>query len=229
MTEPAYAHLPGRPGPGAVDEATLDASVRRVLEAKLRMGLFDDPYVDEARAAEVLDDPAHREVARVAAERSAVLLRNEGDLLPLDAGSARLGRRHRPARGLPARHPRAVVLRLRPRRDRHRPGRHPGPGRGRRRRAARARRTAAAAAVPLDLRGVRRQRAGRPGGLRRRGRAAGGRRTWPGTPTSPSSWSASGRTRSASRPPARRSSCPAASSSWCRPSSRPAPRSCCWS
>ena len=51
------------------------------------MGLFDAPYVDEDRAREVLADPAHREVARVAAERSAVLLRNEGDLLPLDAGS----------------------------------------------------------------------------------------------------------------------------------------------
>ena len=87
MTEPAYAHLPAGLARGVVDEATLDASVRRVLEAKLRMGLFDDPYVDEARAAEVLDDPAHREVARVAAERSAVLLRNEGDLLPLDADS----------------------------------------------------------------------------------------------------------------------------------------------
>ena len=62
--------------------------MRRVLEAKLRMGLLDDPYVDEARAAEVLDDPAHREVARIAAERSAVLLRNEGDLLPLDAGAS---------------------------------------------------------------------------------------------------------------------------------------------
>ena len=66
---------------------TIDASVRRVLEAKLRLGLFDDPYVDEDRAREVLADPAHREVARVAAERSAVLLRNEGDLLPLDAGA----------------------------------------------------------------------------------------------------------------------------------------------
>jgi beta-glucosidase len=35
----------------------------------------------------VLSDPAHREVARVAAERCAVLLRNEGDLLPLDANA----------------------------------------------------------------------------------------------------------------------------------------------
>jgi beta-glucosidase len=61
--------------------------VRRVLEAKLRMGLFDEPYIDENRAREVLADPAHREVARIAAERSAVLLRNEGEVLPLDAGS----------------------------------------------------------------------------------------------------------------------------------------------
>src|SRR5207247_8121376 len=42
------------------------------------------PYVDEDRARQVLADPRHREVALVAAERSAVLLRNEGDLLPLD-------------------------------------------------------------------------------------------------------------------------------------------------
>ena len=49
--------------------------------------VFDAPYVDEDRAREVLADPAHRDVARIAAERSAVLLRNEGDLLPLDAGS----------------------------------------------------------------------------------------------------------------------------------------------
>ena len=70
-----------------MSQETLDTSVRRVLEAKLRMGLFDEPYVDEDRAREVLADPAHREVARIAAERSAVLLRNEGDVLPLDAGS----------------------------------------------------------------------------------------------------------------------------------------------
>ena len=65
-------------------QATLDVGVRRVLEAKLRLGLLDNPYIDEDRAPEVLADPAHREVARVAAERSAVLLRNEGDALPLD-------------------------------------------------------------------------------------------------------------------------------------------------
>ncbi|WP_233493913.1 glycoside hydrolase family 3 N-terminal domain-containing protein [Desertihabitans brevis] len=85
ITEPAYASLPAAVEAGAVDEAALDACVRRVLTAKLRLGLLDDPYVDEQRAAQVLNDPGHREVARVAAERAAVLLRNEGGLLPLDA------------------------------------------------------------------------------------------------------------------------------------------------
>ncbi len=87
MDDPAFAHLPEALRGGATTEAALDASVRRVLEAKLRLGLFEQPYVDEERARVVLADPAHREVARVAAERSAVLLRNEGDLLPLDAGA----------------------------------------------------------------------------------------------------------------------------------------------
>jgi beta-glucosidase len=81
----AYDRLPEAVERGAVSEAALDTSVRRVLQAKLLLGLFDEPYVDEERAREVLGDPAHRDVARAAAERSAVLLRNEGDLLPLDA------------------------------------------------------------------------------------------------------------------------------------------------
>ena len=85
MGDAAYSRLPEALESGVVSEQTLDASVRRVLEAKLRLGLFEDPYVDEDRAREVLADPAHRDVARTAAERSAVLLRNEGDLLPLDA------------------------------------------------------------------------------------------------------------------------------------------------
>ncbi|RYZ25858.1 MAG: beta-glucosidase, partial [Propionibacteriaceae bacterium] len=63
VSDPAYAHLPEAVAAGLVDEAALDVCVRRVLAVKLRLGLFDDPYVDEARAAEVLADPAHRDVA----------------------------------------------------------------------------------------------------------------------------------------------------------------------
>ncbi|MHA3703481.1 glycoside hydrolase family 3 N-terminal domain-containing protein [Jatrophihabitans sp. YIM 134969] len=87
MLDPAFAHLPAAVESGALDPAVLDEAVRRVLTAKVRLGLLDDPYVDEAHAVEVLNDPAHRETARIAAERSAVLLRNEGGVLPLDAGS----------------------------------------------------------------------------------------------------------------------------------------------
>jgi beta-glucosidase len=85
--DPAYARLPEAVEKGLVAEEVLDAAVRRVLAAKVRMGLLEQPYVDEDRAREVLADPAHRAVARTAAQRSAVLLRNEGDLLPL-AGPA---------------------------------------------------------------------------------------------------------------------------------------------
>jgi beta-glucosidase len=52
------------------------------------MGLFDEPFVDEDQARTVLADPAHRQVARTAAQRAAVLLRNEGDLLPLTEPSS---------------------------------------------------------------------------------------------------------------------------------------------
>jgi beta-glucosidase len=85
IQDPAYARLPEALEAGTVGQDVLDASVRRILEAKLRLGLFEDPYVDEDRARQVLADPQHREVARVAAERSAVLLRNDGDLLPLNS------------------------------------------------------------------------------------------------------------------------------------------------
>jgi beta-glucosidase len=84
IADPAYAHLPEALERGDITEEQLDASVRRVLEAKLRLGLFEQPYVDEAEAQAVLADPVHRDIAREAAERSAVLLRNERDVLPLD-------------------------------------------------------------------------------------------------------------------------------------------------
>jgi beta-glucosidase len=69
---------------GGVTAADIDTAVRRVLEAKIRMGLFEKPYVDLKQAQRVLTDPQHRVVSRMAAERTAVLLRNEGGLLPLD-------------------------------------------------------------------------------------------------------------------------------------------------
>lgn len=68
---------------GRVTMAQIDDMVRPLLRAKIELGLFEHPYVDESRVDAVLHDPAHVELARVAAERSAVLLRNENAQLPL--------------------------------------------------------------------------------------------------------------------------------------------------
>jgi beta-glucosidase len=68
----------------------VDDAVRRVLEAKVRLGLFENPYVDESLVASIHSDPEHRRLARVAAQRSMVLLRNEGNLLPLEKGNPKV-------------------------------------------------------------------------------------------------------------------------------------------
>ncbi len=69
---------------GRLSEAEIDAPCRRLLELKLRMGLFDDPRRrDPARAAATIARADHREANRTAARESLVLLRNDG-LLPLD-------------------------------------------------------------------------------------------------------------------------------------------------
>jgi beta-glucosidase len=62
----------------------IDDLVRPLLEAKFKLGLFENPYVDEAKVKPTFDNPAHHEAARNAAARSAVLLKNQNDLLPLD-------------------------------------------------------------------------------------------------------------------------------------------------
>ncbi len=74
---------------GRITTAQIDTAVRRILEAKLKVGLFENPYVNESSVAAVHNDPEHRREARIAAQRSAVLLRNEGNLLPLIKGNAK--------------------------------------------------------------------------------------------------------------------------------------------
>ncbi|GAA1504915.1 beta-glucosidase [Agromyces terreus] len=85
MFDPAFGTLPDAVAQGLVDEAVLDAAVRRVLEAKFRLGLFERPYVEEGAVEAVLDAPSHRDLAQSAAEQTAVLLKNEAAALPLDA------------------------------------------------------------------------------------------------------------------------------------------------
>jgi len=68
---------------GKASLADIDRAVARILRQKLRLGLFDRPYVDPDRAVRVVHSPAHRELALRAAREGIVLLRNEGNLLPL--------------------------------------------------------------------------------------------------------------------------------------------------
>lgn len=76
-------NLAGLVEDGTLKEADLDAAVRPILALKVRMGLFEQPYVDESLLEQVTALPEHREASRLAAQRSMVLLRNENGLLPL--------------------------------------------------------------------------------------------------------------------------------------------------
>ena len=69
---------------GRIPVKQVDDAVRTILETKIRLGLFEHPYVDESRIPLVLNDPEHQKRARDAVQRSVVLLRNENAALPLD-------------------------------------------------------------------------------------------------------------------------------------------------
>lgn len=69
---------------GVVPESQLDRAVARVLTAKFRLGLFDNPYVDPDYTERITNSPEYRQLAQVAAEKAIVLLKNENNLLPLD-------------------------------------------------------------------------------------------------------------------------------------------------
>nr|WP_262417341.1 beta-glucosidase BglX [Pseudomonas sp. SH10-3B] len=78
-------YLPTLVRNGQVSLAAVDAAVRRVLQAKQRLGLLEDPYrySDEARQRANVLTPQHRALAREAAQKSIVLLKNTDALLPL--------------------------------------------------------------------------------------------------------------------------------------------------
>ena len=66
---------------GLINEAIVDRSVARLLTQKFELGLFENPFVDSETV--LFDTPAERQLAREIAQKSIVLLKNEGNLLPL--------------------------------------------------------------------------------------------------------------------------------------------------
>jgi beta-glucosidase len=79
----AYVHLPELVRTGRVPQALVDQAVRRMLRLKFEAGLFENPYADARRAERKTATPDAVALAREAAQRSMVLLKNQGGLLPL--------------------------------------------------------------------------------------------------------------------------------------------------
>ncbi len=89
----AYAYiseLKGLVESGELDEKVIDESVRNVLRLKFRLGLFENPYVEEENYQAAYYTPEALEAARVAAVESAVLLKNDKNVLPLSPKTKRI-------------------------------------------------------------------------------------------------------------------------------------------
>lgn len=87
---------------GSIPKSRIDDALARVLRAKFELGLFEHPYVDESIAEKMLNDQSNHILAKEAALKSFVLLKNDNNILPLknakhilllgeDAVEARLG------------------------------------------------------------------------------------------------------------------------------------------
>ncbi len=79
-----YATLVDQVKQGLVPESEVDLAVSRVLATKFRLGLFENPYVDPDYAQRITNSPEHQQLALKAAQEAIVLLKNDGNLLPLD-------------------------------------------------------------------------------------------------------------------------------------------------
>jgi beta-glucosidase len=77
---------------GLIDTSAIDRAVRRLFEVRFRLGMFDPParVPFSAIPFSVVDSPAHRALAKQAAQKAIVLLENRGGALPLGAGVRRI-------------------------------------------------------------------------------------------------------------------------------------------
>lgn len=93
MESYAYiTHLKSCVEEGKVSMEVIDDAVRRILQVKFELGLFDDPYryCEAEREKSLLDHPDHHAAALEVAKKSIVLLKNTGNLLPLKKGTQKI-------------------------------------------------------------------------------------------------------------------------------------------
>ena len=86
MSQLYIKHLPDEVRAGRVPEGVIDESVRRVLRAKFRLGLFERPDIDPTRVDAGFPSPESRQMAREVARETLVLLQNRDDVLPVRPG-----------------------------------------------------------------------------------------------------------------------------------------------
>ncbi|MGH9444513.1 MAG: glycoside hydrolase family 3 N-terminal domain-containing protein, partial [Terriglobia bacterium] len=79
-----YATLADQVRAGEIPESEVDRAVSRILAAKFRLGLFENPYADPDYAQQITNCGKHRKLALEVAQKAIVLLKNERNLLPLD-------------------------------------------------------------------------------------------------------------------------------------------------
>ncbi len=90
MTGAFHQHLADLVREGLVPEALIDEAVGRILRMKLAMGIFEAPYTNPELEAQVLLRDAHRELALEVTQKSMVLLKNDGQLLPISPEGKRI-------------------------------------------------------------------------------------------------------------------------------------------
>lgn len=75
---------------GKLSEARIDSSVRRLLRQKFELGLFDNPFIDEVKAAETVGKPEFVKAGEASQRRAITLLKNDNKVLPLKQGSLKI-------------------------------------------------------------------------------------------------------------------------------------------
>ena len=90
MVSSNYETLPQQIQEGKVQQATIDESVRRILRVKFLKGLFEKPYADETRYKDAYLRPDAVALAREAAQKICVLLKNDKGILPISKSAKKI-------------------------------------------------------------------------------------------------------------------------------------------